>query len=149
MSDYEKQAQDFMDKYGVTMKAEFLYHGPYFDDDKEKRDVYNITLSRNGVPWVFKFGQSLDRSGPGAHGSYYEAYMNKKRGLKRRTPPAPYDVLACLQKYNVGTFHDFCGDFGYDTDSTKARELYFRVQKEAKKVQSMFHDCMEELLEIV
>ncbi len=30
--------------------------------------------------------------------------------------PTAYDILACLTKYEVGTFDDFCSNFGYDTD---------------------------------
>lgn len=33
-----------------------------------------------------------------------------------------YDVLACLQKYDCGTFVEFAHEFGYDTDSREAEK---------------------------
>jgi len=52
--------------------------------------------------------------------------------------PTAYDVLAAVQKSDVGTFADFCGDFGYDEDSRKAEQTYFAVQKEAAAVRAFF-----------
>lgn len=62
--------------------------------------------------------------------------------------PTAYDLLACLTKYDPGTLDDFCGEFGYDTDSKKATETYFAVQKEWQKVYRLFNGCIEELQEI-
>lgn len=56
---------------------------------------------------------------------------------KRRTVSA-YDLLACIQKNDPGTFEDFCSDFGYDNDSRKAEQVYHSVQAEWKKVQRLF-----------
>lgn len=38
---------------------------------------------------------------------------------KPKQVPTAYDVLACVQKSNPGTFDSFCGDFGYDHDSRR------------------------------
>ena len=54
--DYNKQARDFLNKTGVTMKIKFLYNGNHFDDEKEKRDVYRITISKGTRSYTFKFG---------------------------------------------------------------------------------------------
>lgn len=61
--------------------------------------------------------------------------------------PTAYDVLACLQKYDVGTFEDFCGDYGYDNDSIKSLKTYKAVKKEYENVIKMFGDVMNELEE--
>ena len=61
--------------------------------------------------------------------------------------PTSYDVLSCLQKYDVGTFEDFCSEFGYDTDSVKALKTYKAVQDEFKNVQALFNDYEIELLQ--
>lgn len=127
MEDYQKQANDFMTKVGATMKVKFLGNMPYFDDDKESRDVYQITLKRNGKEYSFRFGQSI---------------------ANKRIAPTAYDVLACLTKYDPGTFDNFCSDFGYDTDSRKAEKTYFAIQKEYAGVVKIFGDVMEELQEI-
>ncbi|MDE2020999.1 MAG: hypothetical protein KGJ13_11735 [Patescibacteria group bacterium] len=63
--------------------------------------------------------------------------------------PTAYDVLACVQKSDPGMFEDFCADFGYDTDSRRAFEVYTAVQEEAAKVRRFFTaEELEELQEI-
>ena len=127
MTDHEKQANDFLQKTGATLKADLLGNFPYFDSDKESRDVYQITITRGGrKPWTFRFGQSI-RNSDGV------------------TKPTAYDVLSCVQRYDIGTFDDFCSDFGYDTDSRKAEKTYFAVQREVSECQRIFGDSMEDL----
>jgi hypothetical protein len=60
------------------------------------------------------------------------------RPLGKRKTIQPYDLLACIQKNDVGTFADFCGDFGYDEDSRRAEQTYIAVCKEFQKVQKFF-----------
>ncbi len=130
MQDFQKQANDFLAKTGVKFKAEFIMNGSYFDNDKTTRDIYRITLKRGNMRRSFKFGQSVvDSDG--------------------KTPPTSYDVLACLEKYDVGSFEDFCGEFGYDTDSRTAERTYKAVLKEYKMVCDLWtSDEIEELSEI-
>lgn len=60
--------------------------------------------------------------------------------IKNQFSPLPtaYSLLACLQKSDVGTFKDFCSDFGYSDDSIKALETYRAVQEEFEKVRRFF-----------
>ena len=144
-SSYEIQADEFLKKTKTTMTVVYSGHGKYFPDDKEERDIYTITLSRpNRKPYTFTFGQSLINSRPGAHEKISYADRQKRRPKK----PSAYDVLACLEKYELDTHEDFCADFGYDTASRKGLELYLRVQKEQKAIYQLFSDVMDELREI-
>lgn len=61
--DYEKQATDFLEKTGTVMTVKFVKYDKYFPDDKEKRDIYNITLKRGNREYTFTFGQSIVNSG--------------------------------------------------------------------------------------
>jgi hypothetical protein len=176
MNEYTKQAEDFLKKTGTEFKAEFLRFGKYFDDDKEERDIYKITLNRGNRSFSFEFGQSITNSG------FYWSYMSSKtkhyidrkvivnnkkisnygffgilpqdfiKGkdiLHYPVAPTSYDVLACLQKYDVGNFEDFCAEFGYNTDSRKAEKTYNAVCEEFKNIQTLFTDSeIEELQEI-
>lgn len=140
-TDYQKQAADLLESMGVKFSTRFLKHDTYFDDDKESRDIFRCTFAR-GVresksvderqKFSIRFGQSLNNSaGDGG------------------TPPTAYDVVTCLTKNDPGSFQDFCGDFGYDTDSRKAEKTYKLVKKEWAKVSAFFTpDEFEKLQEI-
>ena len=152
-TDYEKQGTDFLTKHNVTMTAKFLYNGPYFEDEKESRDVYEIILIREGKkPYSFKFGQSIVKSGltvkrnPYGKTIYDQEMIPRKSG---RIKPTAYDILTCLQKTEVGTFEDFCSDFGFDTDSRKAEKIYFAVQNEFSSLKKLFTQAeLDEMNEI-
>lgn len=127
--DYQKQAQNFLNKTLTTFEAKFICSDKYFPDDEEPRDIYEITLCRKGKVYSFRFGQSIAHS-------------------RAKLAPTAYDVLACLTKYEPGSFEDFCANYGYSEDSRKAEKIYFDVQKEYSNVKRLFHDVMEELEEI-
>jgi len=63
--------------------------------------------------------------------------------------PALYSVLACLQKYDVGSFEDFCSDFGYDEDSRTAEKTYKAVLKEWEAMERLFNNEELELLQLI
>jgi hypothetical protein len=146
---YEQQAADFMTKTGATMKAELLGNMPHFDDAEEARDVYQITLTRGKQAYSFRFGQSIADSGTSVNRNRNgKTIHDRKLITRKRIIPTEYDILAAVQKYDVGTFADFCSDFGYDEDSRKAEKIYFAVQKEWAGIERVFGDVIEELREI-
>jgi len=130
MCEETKKANLFAKKYGVklTVVGEPEYKR-YFPDDKEQRFVFKLRLTREGRKYTFNFGQSI------ASGS---------------EEPTLYDVLACLTKYDPEDFDNFCGDYGYDTDSRKAEKIYKAVCKEFEAVKRLFpeEEVLNELAEI-
>lgn len=127
-TDYQKQANDFLKATNTTFKSSFKKHDLYFQDDKEERDIYTIVLKNDIHKFRFNFGQSIANTG---------------------LHPTAYDVLCCLQKYDVGTFQNFCEDFGYDTDSRKAYKIYKAVLREWKNIELLFTpEQIEQLQEI-
>lgn len=133
--DYDSRANDFLAKTGTTVKIKFYEYEKHFADDKENRNRYHVTIKRNGITWSYLFGDSI---------------FNTVNGIE----PTAYDVLACVEKYDVGTFHDFCNEFGYDEyddygrENTKARRIYKAVRREAEKVNELFGDVLEEFCEV-
>lgn len=117
MNTYEKQAQDFATKYGLTLKVGTPKYKKHFADDTTERWVFKCRLSRGGKTYTFNFGQSIND------------------GDKE---PTMYEVLSCLQKYDVGTFENFCDEFGYDYDSRKAEKIYKAVCKEYEALTRLF-----------
>lgn len=127
MSDYEKQANDFAKKHGIKLEVLDRDYKKHFSDDKECRWVFELRLTRKRKQYTFEFGQSI------AAGD---------------NEPTIYDVLTCLTQSDPYTFEDFCGNYGYDTDSRKAEKIYHAVVKEWKSVERLFGDILEELQEI-
>jgi hypothetical protein len=178
-TDYQKLATDFLTKTGTEFKAEFLKNDFHFTGDKDKRDIYKITLKRGSRVYSFNFGNSInnsefkivnklgqtlrgfnvpdkDREGCIKNGFKFTIYsyllpfpISESEKILKPVAPNEYDVLACLTKYDPGTFENFCGDFGYDTDSKTAEKTYSAVCDEYKNVQALFTDAeIEELSEI-
>lgn len=173
IDNYEKQAQDFLDKTSATLTVEYSHTGKHFDSDTEERDIYNCTLKRGGRSYKFTFGQSIANSG------FYYTKGKRKINIDRKhldrkdlvsfikrtdwdflnngksdiihkpKKPTVYDILACLTKYDPETFEDFCRALGYDTDSRSAKKTYKAVVKEYLNVCKLFTDEeIEDLQEI-
>jgi len=154
MNEYNKKAEQFLKDTNTEFKAEFLKNGLHFEDDKEPRDIYLITLTRENRIYKFNFGQSINNSGKyekfcaGKRELFYKYKFEFTRNKKFKIPTA-YDVLSCLQKSEIGTFKDFCEDFGYDEDSRKAEKTYKAVVEEFKQVKMLWSDSeIEKLQEI-
>jgi hypothetical protein len=127
-SEYTKQANDFAKKHNVKLSfPKDPVYKKHFCNDKEERWVFRCKLSRNGKSYTFDFGQSINS------GAQY---------------PELYDILSCLQKYDVGTFDNFCSEFGYDNDSISSLKIYKAVCKEWKAVERLFGDVLEKLQDI-
>lgn len=170
MKNHEQQAIDFLQSTSTELKVEFLKNDYHFQGDKDTRDIYRVTLSRGNRKYSFDFGQSVMKSqyyqdnipgrtytlnGGCRTGNYsindiqkYQSPSNKLTIVKGEEPTA-YDVLACITKYDPGTFEDFCSEFGYDTDSRSAEKIYKAVVKEFDNICKLFTDSeIEQLQEI-
>jgi hypothetical protein len=167
-SEYDIQAENFLAKTKTEFSVKFIEWGLHFQDDKEKRDIYEITLKRGDRSFTFKFGQSTACSGQyilydanrtkihlplGLSGKPHNnikgfGLLNNGNSMKNKEfkAPSPYDVLACLTKYDCGDFENFCADFGYDTDSIKAEKTYKAVKNEYESLCRLYNDKEMELL---
>lgn len=172
MNDYEQQAQDFLTSCNAILDVEYQYTGPHFNEDEDqnvKRDVYRFTIKTPRCTYSADYGDSIRNTERKAFALQRQPLFSfdrveaKKLGFNttdkeklraelisaRNHKPSAYDILACLTKYDPGTFQDFCSDCGYDTDSRKAERTYFAVQQEWESVRKCFtHDQIEQLAEI-
>ena len=131
MSEYLKQAKDFLAKANATMQITELG----VEQNKKWnetcfRNTYRVTITtQKGSMWV----------------KFWDSIHNKEHGLK----PNEYDVLACLQKYDVGTYEDFLSEFGYDPEDKRSKEIYKGCVSEYERLCRIFTDeQMEALREI-
>lgn len=126
---YEQQAEQFLKEVNAKYTITFKEFGKHFQDDKYSRNIYRVKLYRNGKSYSFNYGDSVNNT-------------------RLRLKPNIYDVLSCLIKYDVGSFDNFCSEFGYDTDSRKAEKIYKLVCKEFEGVERVFSDVMDKLQKI-
>ena len=70
---------------------------------------------------------------------------------QNRLKPTTYDVIACLEWYPIFDFENFCLDFGYDTDSIKAFNIYTECQKQQKELFELIPEekIREQIREII
>lgn len=126
MNEYVKQAKDFLESCNATMKIEYLFEDMNkFWKDNVYRNVYRARIKTPLGVMAVKFWDS--------------AY-----NTKNKIEPTEYDILACLQKYELGSFEDFASEFGYDIYDTDtrwdAKQIYKSSCKEYENVCRCFTD---------
>lgn len=167
---YIKQANDFLKKANATIKIDFVglaVNNDWEEQKNQKRNLYEITLTSPRGVMIFDFWDSIYNTditrktlAEYAEKRYkmqfnfltYAQKLAAKKELeakKAEATPNAYDILACLTKYDPGTFKNFCCEFGYNEDSRTAEKIYFAVQEEYTQLTRLFTaEQMEELQEI-
>lgn len=175
MTDYKKQAEDFLKKHGASVKIELAgdQSAPLWAKEGEKHGLkYNITIERAGKTWNFSFwGSIADREKIEAiktektfkvrEKRYFSgefSFSQEKMKLKKQFEageftPSAYDVLAVITKYDPGTFDDFVSEYGYSNfnglkEYQNIMNTYLAVIDEYKNIERIFGDCIDELREI-
>ena len=123
MNEYVKQAKDFLENCNATMTITYLCEDTNkFWRDNIYRNVYRASIKTPlGIMSV----------------KFWDSAYNTKNDIK----PTEYDILACLQKYELGSFEDFASEFGYDVDADnkwEVKEIYKAARREYEKVKRCF-----------
>lgn len=149
-TDYEKQAADFLEKFGIKFRATLSDSKPAMWEPAGHH--YRVTLSKpdghaslyrgvkDGVPQKMRPGRLV-----------FDFWGSKADMDNKRTELSAYDVLACISGdvHTPETFKEFCDEFGYDTDSIKAKQTFERANRFAKRLRDFFtQEEIEQLQEI-
>lgn len=120
MSEYIKQAKDFLESCNAKMTI--THWGKEINADWNEgyiRNTYRVTITTPKGTMRVKFWDSAN---------------NTQKGIE----PTEYDIISCLQKYEVGSFEDFISEFGYETeepeDMRRAKRIYNAVVREYQSV---------------
>lgn len=166
MNQYEKQAYDFLIKTGTKITKQFDRYDFHFDGDKDKRNIWTITLSNRHHTYIFKFGDSIANSSIDWSSYWIPAYQVKILNSKwiinlttlmyskvelenwykimeiakrhKQVEPSDYSVLTCLTQLYSTDFEDFCSDYGYDIDSMKAKKIFDACMVEDQNLRKLF-----------
>lgn len=130
MSKYVKQAKDFLESCNATM--EIMYLGTEVNkdwDEKRERDTYMVNIRTPKGNMQVKFWDSINNTIKNS---------DSRRINKLRIKPTEYDILSCLQKYDVGDNEDFMCEFGYEIkkrgDLKRLQDTYNAVVKEYQDI---------------
>lgn len=110
LNEYEKMAKDFCTKNHVKIWFSFI-------GMKQWRAIGAVTNT---------YRVSIVTPIKGFTVTFHDSINNTVTGAR----PTKYDILACLTKYNPGSFKDFCNDFGYDEYNRNSMSTYRAVLKE-------------------
>ena len=132
---YDKQASDFLAKYGMVCMT-CRDENQSAPDWAEKNENYGVkccvTLEAKDRKVVFPF---------------WGCVADKQTGKL----PSLYSILACISgDCNCPeTFDDFCSEYGYDTDSRRAYATWERCLAFSKELRAFFtEEEIEALQEI-
>lgn len=135
MTKYQKQAKDFLESCNAKMEIRFVGTEINPDwGDARKRNKYLFVI-------ITPLGHMNEY--------FWDSSYNTERNIK----PTKYDILACLEKYDVGTIDDFVSEFGYEvhswSDVKRIEDMYVKVVQEYNDLCRIFTpEQMEKLREI-
>ena len=120
MNEYVKQEKDFLESCNATMKiTQSSCEQNKNWNDNGWHNTYRATIKTPmGTMWV----------------KFWDSIYNTERGIE----PTEYDILTCLEKYDVGTIDDFVQEFGYEVnewaDVKRIQNIYNAVKREYKSI---------------
>jgi hypothetical protein len=117
----QEDPKDFAEEHGITADVERAASNPAMDDDHVDMRHWRVTLRRGKARLVVPFSQ----------------------GSAHTKPPTAIEVLGCLAsdaQETDETFEDWCGYYGYETDSRKAEKTYKAVKKSAADLKRFLGD---------
>lgn len=145
MTDYQKQANDFLERNGLHFRAvrSAVQKCPSWSGDTKISGNCGVCRSTHGD--CYKVSLSGDQR------RITFPFWNSAHAVQTGEPLTAYDVLACISSdaYCPDTFEDFCGEFGYEPDNRKAFALFKRCAAFAEQLRKFFTaDELEQLGEI-
>ena len=112
--------EQFIAETGIVLTSEWVDRNPHMEDS-DRMDNYKVKLR----------GKLLGNA-------TMRLYYSKGVGLNGIEPTAD-EVLDCLASdasgiENAGSFEDWCGECGCDTDSRKAEKIFKECEKQAERL---------------
>jgi hypothetical protein len=130
--DYQKQATDFLESCNATMEIGYVAtdtNPRWGENFKRNKYIFTITTPKGSMTDVF-----------------WDSVYNLERGIQ----PTEYDILACLEKYDVGSLDDFWHEFGYEVNCKRDFEnlmsTYKAVVRQYNNLCRIFTEAQMEML---
>lgn len=129
-NEYQRNAIAILDEIGASVKA--FYIGLTCQNCHEVMTYTFIIENSKGETYISQFWNSV---------------FNTRRYLQGLTDEAisAYDILSCLQWYDIGEYWDFISEFGYDPSEDSCK-IYKAVKAEYEGLKALFTAEEMELL---
>lgn len=125
-NEYEMLGIQFLKDCNAKMEIKFSgYFKNKLWNDTAERAKYNVTITTPLGKIYLPFWDSICNT--------------RKLKSGASVSPTAYDVLAVVEKYNPGTYKDFCEEFMFE-NSTHTREVYRLVKRQYEKLTRVFTD---------
>src|SRR5574342_52973 len=126
----ESEPKNFAEEHGIEIGCTRVDRNPNMDDASRDADHWQCVLT-----WKEKKGNDRWRN-------RFTVYFTKGSAHKGAEPTA-IEVLGCLASDASGideSFADWCANYGYDTDSRKAKKTYDTIKKQAANLKRFLGD---------
>lgn len=167
MTDYEKQAEEFLKETDTKLELTYMGHFSRFTETPTANWRFVLTRGHHKLEGVFS--QSIANSYKiDDLVEYSKKYLGKKLidvdffmwgrtqidydnnilhtrkfGSIKIKPckdkPTAYQILTCLQTYDVGSYADFCKDFNYE-GSEHSLKLWMDICNEYRTLTNMYSE---------
>jgi hypothetical protein len=142
-----------MNTYDTVVTAVLV--GPSKDDEGWEHFLWDVTLTRHGVirdavSFPYRMGLAHQRTKCGKPMPTTNRYRPTPENVCghvtcasagfKPVPPSLYDVLCSLKADATDgrSFSEWCGDYGMDTDSRKALDLYLACEESEVRSRKFF-----------
>lgn len=116
--------KEFAEKFGITISSEYADENPV--DTSWRANHYKCVLKCEKRQMTIFFSKGFGLSGE----------------------PTAEEILNCVaMDYSEEDFEDWCGEYGYDTDSRKAEKVYKACKKQTKDAKRLLGENFDTLLE--
>lgn len=167
MSERTKQIKEFLESCNATVDIQYIGLLSPLWDDKPHR-AYNFTIKTPRGEMTDRFYDSLhntdlfmdfkdyfEKHCPEQYESLtHQEKVKFQRELKAKreaATPTEYNILSCLELYDVGSMDDFMHDFGYEINCVKDMlnlvNTYHAVVEQYNNVHRCFTEEQIEKLE--
>lgn len=169
MTDYRQKALDFLEACNAKMEINFIGVETNQNwNDNQRRNKYHFTITTpkgkmQGDFWDSVTNTEITLMTPDdfsikMYRAHLDALMNHEKvrvrntlkAIKETAKPTEYEILSCLEKYEVGTMDDFFHEFGFEVKNADDifcfLNTYNAVVKEYRDLCRIFTEEQMEML---
>lgn len=159
MSEYTQMADTFLANAHAKMDIRFIGRAVNVEWDERNsdlRNLYDVTITTPRGSMSIRFWDSIHNTQ--ITQMSVEEYAKRRfkaeykcltigdrikaqkelKSMQAEAKPTAYDVLACLTKYDCGSFDNFCTEYGYSNDSIRAMKTYLACCDEYRNLRRIF-----------